>query len=153
MGDSAGVTELELWETHAAELVRYATLLVGPADASDVVSVAFGKLRATAQQVLHPRRFLLRVVTNVALDQLRSAKRRQRRDLLAALPPLVAEHESHVDIRRAVADLEVDERAVVYFTYWEDLDPVAIAELLGVNPGTVRRRLVRARTRLRKVLS
>lgn len=30
-----------LWRAHAGELIRYATLLVGPSEPSDVVSAAF----------------------------------------------------------------------------------------------------------------
>jgi hypothetical protein len=31
----------QLWRAHAGELIRYATLLVGPDDAADVVAAAF----------------------------------------------------------------------------------------------------------------
>jgi DNA-directed RNA polymerase specialized sigma24 family protein len=40
----------------------------------------------------------------------------------------------------------------VYFAYWDDLPERAIADLLQVSPGTVRRHLVRARLNLRKAL-
>ena len=151
--DSSRPRQEELWEAHARELVRYATLLVGPADAPDVVAIAFSKLTASSRLDLsNPRAYLFRVATNVAFDQLRSAKRRQRRDLAAALPESVAQLDSHVDVRRAVARLSVGERAVVYFAYWEDLDTATIAALLQINPGTVRRRLERARFQLRRIL-
>jgi RNA polymerase sigma factor (sigma-70 family) len=44
------------------------------------------------------------------------------------------------------------QRAVVYLTYWDDLDPPRIAELLGISDGAVRRHLARARHHLRKTL-
>jgi DNA-directed RNA polymerase specialized sigma24 family protein len=40
----------------------------------------------------------------------------------------------------------------VYLTYWEDLDPSRISELLGISDGAVRRHLARARRHLRKTL-
>jgi RNA polymerase sigma factor (sigma-70 family) len=46
----------------------------------------------------------------------------------------------------------VQQRSVVYFTYWEDLDAAAIGALLGISPDTVRRHLARARDHLRKAL-
>jgi RNA polymerase sigma factor (sigma-70 family) len=62
-------------------------------------------------------------------------------------------HESDVDVQRAVANLSLAQRAVVYFVYWEDLREQDIAEVLGISPGSVRRHLVRARAHLRKALS
>ena len=56
------------------------------------------------------------------------------------------------DVLEAVARLSMRQRAAVFLTYWSDLDPVAIAELLDVSEGSVRRHLARARANLRKVL-
>lgn len=142
-----------LWNTHAVELVRYATLLVGPTDAPDVVSAAFEKVTAGARPTSNARAYLFRAVTNCALDQQRSKRRRRARDLHAVLPTLGRQPDSDVDVRRAVAALSVRQRAAVYFTYWEDLDESHIAEVLGISSGSVRRHLARARAHLRKVLS
>ena len=145
--------QAELWDRHAAELVRYATLLVGPNDAADVVSITFAKfVRSGHREMEHERAYLFRAVTNTALDQMRSRQRRQVRDLHAVLPAVSPPHESQLDIRRAVAALSVQQRSVVYFTYWEDLDASQIAALLGISPDSVRRHLARARVHLRKAL-
>lgn len=40
-------TTTQLWRAHAADLVRFATVLVGPADAHDIVVEAF--LRGAAR--------------------------------------------------------------------------------------------------------
>ena len=58
----------------------------------------------------------------------------------------------HSEVRAAVAHLTVEQRAVVYLAYWEDLPERAIAELLDLSPGTVHRTLQRARDRLREAL-
>jgi len=56
------------------------------------------------------------------------------------------------EVARAVAHLSPQQRAVVFLTYWDDLDTSAVASLLGVSEGTVRKQLARARSQLRKVL-
>ena len=144
----------QLWRSHSTELLRYATLLVGPHDANDLVAGAFAKIGPSSLgQIMNPRAYLFRVVANLAFDQRRSQKRRQVRDLHALLPTSGGAMDSQLDVRRAVAALSVQQRAVVYFAYWEDLDAPAIAEILDIAPGTVRRHLANARHRLRKELS
>lgn len=149
----------DLWSEHAADLTRYVTLLVGPNDAQDIVSVAFHRVTKQLDEgrsVQHVRAYLMRSVTNAAIDQHRSQQRRRERDLRAAAgssTSVDAASGTELDIRRAVADLSVQQRAVVYFTYWEDLDSRQIAHVLDISPATVRRHLSRARSQLRKELS
>jgi len=141
------------WSNHASELLRYATLLVGPDDAPDIVAGAFHRVMAKPQgQVRDLRAYLFRAVTNAAADQHRSTRRRQVRDLHALLPEVLHEQEPMLEIRHAVADLSVQQRSVVYFTYWEDLDANQIARILSITPDSVRRHLARARVHLRKAL-
>ena len=49
--------------------------------------------------------------------------------------------------------LSPQQRAVVVLTYWQDLTPSAVAELLDVSEGAVRKHLARARKHLRRVLA
>ena len=55
-------------------------------------------------------------------------------------------------IRRAVGDLPVDQRDVVELVHWENLSYEAVAEVVDVPIGTVRSRLSRARSLLRRAL-
>lgn len=142
----------QLWHEHADDLLRYATLLVGPDDAGDLVSLALERVARAATRPDAERSYLLRTVTNLAIDQSRSRQRRQARELKLAVTEHVATHESRVDVRRAVAALSVQQRAVVYHTYWEDLSSTQIAALLGISPSAVRIHLARAHVRLRKAL-
>ena len=152
--DSAGLDEDAAWRAHSSDLIRYATLLVGPIDAADIVSVAFMRVAASPVKIRKPRAYLMRAVSNAAIDQYRSRQRQQVRDLHAVIATTTIHgREADVDVRRAIAALSVQQRVVVYFTYWEDLDTNQIAELLGITPASVRRHLARARFRLRKVLS
>lgn len=144
------------YRRHAPELIRYATVLVGPDDAADVVSDAvIGAMRSPSwQAVEHRRAYLYRAVLNTSTSLRRSAARRRRREeLVAARAPLaVAPDESSVDARRALAGLSAQQRAVVFLTYWQDQDPGQIAELMDVSEGTVRKQLARARETLRRTL-
>jgi RNA polymerase sigma factor (sigma-70 family) len=56
------------------------------------------------------------------------------------------------DARRVLRALSVQQRAVMYLTYWHDWDPARIAEALGVADGTVRKQLARGREQLREAL-
>jgi len=56
------------------------------------------------------------------------------------------------EVAAAVARLSPQQRAVVFLTYWDDLDAATVANLLGVSEGTVRKQLGRARNKLREVL-
>lgn len=146
-------TAEDLWRAHAGELLRYATALVGPHDAEDVVSVAFGRVmaRIDAVGVVEPRAYLFRAVTNEAHDQRRRRTRQWRRDLMA-IPMPVASDDPLVEVRDAVASLSVRQRAVVFLMYWHDMTERDVAGLLDISPGAVRRHIVRAREHLRKVL-
>ncbi len=143
-----------LYRRHADELIRYATALVGPSDASDVVTdgvlAAFGSVGWPL--VEHRRAYLYRAVLNRALAVRRSDERRQRRERAVAVPPMSPAHESSVDAHRALSSLSPQQRAVVYLTYWDDLTPQQVADLLSVGEGTVRKQLARAREQLRRIL-
>ena len=144
----------EVYQRHADELIRYATALVGPASAPDVVvDGVMNAFRSAAwPTVTNQRAYLYRAVLNRALSERRSTSRRQAREALAAARESVAPAGTSVDAQRALASLSPQQRAVVYLTYWDDLTPAQVADLLGVGEGTVRKQLARAREQLRKVL-
>lgn len=143
-----------LWRAHSGELMRFATVLVGPAHAHDVVADAFLRCVATivAGEVDNPRAYLFRSVFNGAAGRRRSEERRSARELKALAPQTAVGVHPDIDVQRAVAGLSVAQRAVVYLAYWEDLSERDIAAELGVSLGTVHRHLVRARIHLRKAL-
>ncbi|MFM2078805.1 MAG: hypothetical protein RJA49_2695 [Actinomycetota bacterium] len=146
--------DVACYRRHADELTRYATALVGPADAADVVTdgvlAAFGS--PAWPTVLNRRAYLYRSVFNRALSVRRSDARRQRREAAVAAPVASSSTESSIDAHRALAELSPQQRAVVYLTYWDDLTPAQIADLLDVSDGTVRKQLARAREQLRRIL-
>lgn len=151
---TAVVDSSEVYRRHADELVRYATALVGPADAPDVVvDAVMAAFRSPAwSNVENKRAYLYQAVLNRSLSVRRSAARRVARELRVAGSEPVAAGESSLDAQRALAGLSPQQRAVVYLTYWEDLTPAQIAALLEVSEGTVRKQLARAREQLRRIL-
>lgn len=148
------MTDADLYEALAPELIRFASALVGPDEAADVLSTAVVKALAspTWSRVANRRAYLYRAVFNVARTHQRRARQRVDREAGTArglqwdMPNL----DPHV--RTAVLGLSLRQRAVIVLTYWSDLDPAAVAEQLGISEGSVRRHLARARSRLREVL-
>ncbi len=136
------------------DLMSLATVVVGPTDAHDIVVEAFLSAAPAAvnPEIENVRGYLVRAVVNRAKDLQRSRHRRWRRDLAAVGPRSVVPVDSFIDVRRAVSDLSLGQRTVVYFVYWEDRTEAETAALLQLSPGTVRRHLVRARQHLRKEL-
>ena len=57
-----------------------------------------------------------------------------------------------VDLRRAIATLSARQRQVTILRYWLDLDVREVARLLGIDEGTVKTLLFRARRRLAEAL-
>lgn len=145
----------ETYRLYARELTEYATTLVGPFDAADVVTDSCLKAFASRgwPEVLNRRAYLYRTVFSVAKDHHRSTMSRRLRELKAAEPHTVAPVEVDLDVLIAVERLSVQQRAVVYLTYWADLAPEDVADRMGVSTGTVKRHLARARRRLGEWLS
>jgi RNA polymerase sigma factor (sigma-70 family) len=143
-----------IWREHADAALRYATVLVGADDAHDIVADAFLQISHGIgwTAVEHPRTYLLRAVTNRAHDVRRQQGRRVRREQTNSAPEGIPIVEPAVDVRRHIAALSLQQRAVIFFTYWEDMTIPAIAEMLGLSSGTVHRNLTRARAQLRKAL-
>jgi RNA polymerase sigma-70 factor (ECF subfamily) len=147
--------EEEIYRKHADELVRFATGLVGPFDAQDVVAEAC--LRAFQSSgwssVGNPRAYLYRTVLNEARAHHRSTLRRRLRETRTATTTTVELTTPDLDVLEAVAKLSVRQRAAVMLTYWEDLPAGDVAARLGVSVGSVKRHLARARARLKEQLN
>ena len=149
----------EAYRAHADELVRYATAMVGPEHAGDVVTDAFLTVFDDDRDVEHLRAYLFRAVYHRCVDLGRSRDRRRAREerdaherLRLAPPPGVVESQIAIDARRALSVLTDQQRAAVFLTYWCDLPPGEVADLLGVRSGTVKKQLSRARSKLKEVL-
>ncbi len=153
---ATGVMDNEqVYRSYADELTRYATGLVGPADAADVVTDACLKAFDAKgwPEVSNRRAYLYRTVLSVATDHHRSTLSRRLREMKAADRDVTQPVEIDVDVLSAVERLSVRQRAAVVLTYWADLPPDAVAERMGVSTGSVKRHLARARKKLKGWLS
>ncbi|HSF86904.1 MAG TPA: RNA polymerase sigma factor [Acidimicrobiia bacterium] len=143
------MTDEEIYRKYADDLVRFATRLVGPFDAQEVVSDAC--LRAFRSRgwgdVANHRVYLYRSVLSQARSQHRSTLRRRLREMRSAPSGETPPVEANVDVLAAVNTLSVQQRATVVLTYWEDLGPGEVAARVGASERSVKRHLARARAR------
>lgn len=154
MREVGDVSDADVYGRHARDLIRFATVLVGPDDAQDVVSNAFVRCLSSNgwQEVSDRRAYLFRVVANEARNLKRSAARRRVRDAVVGGDPVVEISSPRPEVLSAIEALSVRQRSVVYLAYWEDMTDGMIADHLGIGSGSVRRHLGRARSKLREVL-
>jgi RNA polymerase sigma-70 factor (ECF subfamily) len=91
-------------------------------------------------------------VLNAARSGHRSAARREKREVRVADRTVLEPPDVRPEVLDAVRGLSERQRAVVYLTYWDDLDAASIARLLDISEGSVKRHLARARDQLRRKL-
>jgi RNA polymerase sigma factor (sigma-70 family) len=144
------VNEAEIWLSCKDDLVRYAAVLIGPADAEDVVSTVVVRVlsRRTLADLEDARRYLFRAVLNEC--RTRAVRRREALTLtdLAEPPP----PDPQPEVLDAVLSLPVAQRAATFLVYWADLSIAETARLMGARPGTVKRYLHLARAKLKGAL-
>jgi RNA polymerase sigma factor (sigma-70 family) len=146
--------DAETYEKYADELLRFATVLVGPDAASDVLADAFvHALTSKAWPTVQNRRaYLYRCVLTEVRSSGRSFVRHRALEQRAASSEAVSDPEPQIEVAAALMQLSPRQRAVVYLSYWEDLTNEGIAGFLDISVGSVHRHLARARTHLRRLL-
>lgn len=134
---------------YRGELVRYATALVGPSHAEDVVMTVVARTirRRRLGEIEKPRSYLMRAVLNEARGL---GRRRVTAPLADDMP--VAAVPGMAEIFDVLMSLPVRQRAVVYLHYWERATIREIAGAMGIGEGSVKRYLHMARNRLKEVL-
>ncbi|MEU6314813.1 RNA polymerase sigma factor [Streptomyces sp. NPDC047014] len=160
----------ELFDSYARTLYNHAFRMTGDwTVAEDVMSAAFleaWRLRGTVEAEggsLRP--WLLGITTNLARNHSRSNRRYRAAAAAAAaaasaaaVPDHAEEVAGRLDDRRQIAAtlaqlgaLRGPEREVILLCLHERLEYAEAARVLGIPVGTVRSRLSRARTKLRKL--
>lgn len=145
------------YRQHAEELVSYATAMIGPDDAAGLVTDAMVAVFARYDdriRIDNLRAYLFRAVHHRVIDFGRSESRRRRREERwhRHRPTAIIHNQRAFDARSALGVLSTQQRSVVFLTYWCDLTPHDIAEMLDVGEGTVRKQLARGRARLKEVI-
>jgi RNA polymerase sigma-70 factor (ECF subfamily) len=154
-----------LYERYATPVYSLALAMLRDREkASDLTQEVFllvwrhaGMYRPTGS----PRAWLLRLVRNRAIDELRRARRRQ--PLPAATPDVVSTHSLHAstellnvivqqEVREAVAALPELHREALLLAFFHGFSHQEIAVRLQTPLGTVKARIRRALQSLRQVL-
>jgi DNA-directed RNA polymerase specialized sigma24 family protein len=128
---------VDAYAAHGDELIRFATGLVGPSDAQDVAADAMARLMSSRvwMEVENPRALMYRAVLYEARTFVRSRRRRLSREARAAVREAYEMPDLAPEVSAAVAGLTPRQRAVVFLTYWDDLDPRSVAALFGGDRG------------------
>lgn len=109
------------------------------------------------------RPWLLRIVTNQALNRLKARARRAQlterymREVNESGPPPSAQQavearEQNEALMRAVTRLKPEEQTLIALRYWLELPEAEVARTLNIPPGTVKSRLHRTLAKLREVI-
>ena len=160
-----------LIEAYEKQIYHLCLRMTGnPEDARDLTQESFLKAWQKLGQYHVESAFstwLYRLSSNLCIDFLRQQKRRTVFSLtteedtgeeleVASVDPTPEEIVLQMDDRRAVADamkeLDEDHRLILTLRVVEDMPYEQIAQVLGVKEGTVKSRLARARTKLRRIL-
>ncbi len=146
--------------------------MLGDADAAadatqDAFIAAFRNMRSFRGGVF--KAWLLRIATNACYDALRARKRRpavsldstnneddntrtEAPDPGESLDDMVVRQELSAAIQQGLAELPEDQRIVIILSDIQGLAYEEIAQITGVQLGTVKSRLSRARAKLRDIL-
>lgn len=130
-------------------------------DADDLVQIALERALTHTDQWRAGTRldsWLFRIMQNAWIDETRARKRRDQTfvDEAEGEPVGVSNSEAQIDaiaVRKAVAQLGDEQRAVVGLVLVEGLPYKEAAEVLGIPVGTLTSRLARAREALQAILS
>jgi RNA polymerase sigma-70 factor (ECF subfamily) len=163
-GDASAFGVLVRAYQDVAFRTAYLILRDAPA-AEDVTQDAFVRAHRYISRFREEEAFkpwLLRIVTNLALNEQRSRARKagllERAGRLLSREPakgpeeiLDASDEAAV-VWRALNRLREDDRVILYLRYFLELDEKEMARVIGRQPGTVKSRLHRASRRLLRLI-
>lgn len=120
-------------------------------DAEDVVQEAF--LRLSQQQTLdsreHIKSWLIRVTSNLSINELRRARRRSE---TALEEQWTSRTEVQTNVLELIGKLDPKYRDAIYLHYYEGYQTAEIAAVYHVTPNTVATWLRRGREKLKLVI-
>ena len=151
--------ELEqLWSQHAAELRLLAQMRTDSAD--DCVQEAFVRLSQQSSAPLDPLAWLARVVRNLALTELRTDRRRRRReaeksrsdDRWFMVDSQSIDGHGPCEVEWALRQLAPEFRELVVAVIWNHMTFRQIADAFDMTSATAHRRYREALEELRRIL-
>ena len=140
---------------------RCRSILGNEEDAHDAVQETFSRVIVNWDRFrgeASPLTWMYRISTNYCLNRIRNRKGRRRKleDRGFELVPGAGESESggdHPRIRRLLAEVDDEMRAVVVYTFFDDCTRAETARLVGVSVPTVRKRVRQFLDHARRSLS
>ncbi len=151
----------KLFREHSQMLYRTAySLLDNAADAEDVVQTIF--LRLLRGMPPEPQKnlkgYLYRAAVNLSLDTIRSRKRHELGgDARRAAVPVkdddsTSVEDQHRRLADALAELSPEAVQILVLKYVHNYKDADIARILGTSRGAIAMRLLRSRSRLKKLM-
>lgn len=163
-GSSAGERFQAVYDTYASDVAAYALRRRSPVDAADVVAETFVSAWHRIDEIPDEpatRAWLLgtarRIIAAQAKGDRRDAKLTERLaeqfgQRYGEVPPVERLEQVSV-IGAAIERLSENDRELLFLVAWDELQPAEIGALLGLPGPVVRKRLQRARKRLRRHLA
>jgi RNA polymerase sigma-70 factor (ECF subfamily) len=151
------ITVEEIVNTYGDMMYKLATAQISnKADAFDVVQDVFLKIHIKMPKTSSPehlKAWLIRAVINRCRDYNRKNRNTEelRESGLPAKNPFFDDPE--YDLQEAVANLPPKYRTVLYLHYYEGYKIAEISKMLGVGESGIKKRLVKAREKLKDYLT
>lgn len=143
----------EIYKRRYARFLRVAEAIVGDVDlARDAVQDAFVRLIRSRQAFRSEGSldgWVWRTVVNTARNMRRDTSRHSAGDLLVETS--ANGHVVDAEVRALLASLPERQRLVLYLRYYADLDYRSIAQVLGIQPGTVGATLNQAHSAMKRL--
>jgi RNA polymerase sigma-70 factor (ECF subfamily) len=160
---SPGIELEDIYDGHASALHAFLLNLTrNEADTRDLLQEVFVRIarRSNLDGVGDPRRFLLRLAHNLAVDMIRRRTARERRqdgyaaDQKTLFAPVDDADRAafEAELSRALAALPVEQQAVVHLKLWEEMTFEEVAEALEISPNTAASRYRYGIDKLRALL-
>jgi RNA polymerase sigma-70 factor (ECF subfamily) len=163
-GEAAGATRL--FQRYAAPLLRFTGRILGdPAEAEEITQDVFLKLMVRADQYdgrAPVASWLFAIATNACRDRLRRSVRRPSVALEAvaevkepgpAADERLAERQRREAVRRALAELSLEQREALVLARYHGMPYAEIARTLQITEGAVKTRIFRAMETLKEIFS
>jgi RNA polymerase sigma-70 factor (ECF subfamily) len=156
-GEGASARAGRLYDEFAADLYRYAVMLLADASAAeDALQQVFASLLRNAAAIDNEAHYLRRAVRNECYSMLRGRVRHRNdasRPMLEAVARERVDHAERLALESAIRQLPPEQREVVHLHVFEGWTFQEVADTCGESINTVASRYRYALARLRETLA
>ena len=144
------------YEQTSQPLLRYLTCITRRSDmAEDLLQEAYSRIltaRLPAMDEHQLRSYLFRIASNLTCDRWRRSKEESLPDDSSEMPGPAMHLDRGLMLRQAFDRLTAREKQLLWLAYVEGSDHKEIAENTGLQPGSIRLLLFRARRKLAELI-